>query len=170
MPAQLPTICEMISGCWRPTWTVHPNARGERAVLFYLELRAASIAQLKNQSTMDLRKRLGENQQMANLRKSLEDATARFRESIEAIVIGHHYNAPRGVIACDENIILSVSNGLAKLDVEYHDGFGGADCFPFYAWTASRIFFVAEYDGATSLCWVPRNPMPIQPEFSGQSD
>jgi hypothetical protein len=36
-----------------------------------------------------------------------------------------------------------------------------------YAWTADRVLFVYEYDGATAIYWVPRNPGPCEPEFSG---
>ncbi len=38
-----------------------------------------------------------------------------------------------------------------------------------YAWTASRVFLIHEYDGATGDAWVPRNPIAIKPEFGGQS-
>jgi len=32
-----------------------------------------------------------------------------------------------------------------------------------YIWTDKRVFFVGEYDGATSLHSVPRNPQPCRP-------
>lgn len=65
--------------------------------------------------------------------------------------------------------VLPVDQALQKLDVNFDSGFGGADCFPIYAWTASRVYFIQEYDGATSLGWVPRHPIAIKPEFSGET-
>lgn len=107
---------------------------------------------------------------MANLRKELEDYEARYGEPIEAMVVGRHDNAEYGApVGIDENVILTREAGLAKVDQEYSNGYGGADCFPFYAWTKSRVFFVHEYDGATGIRWAPRNPMAVEPEFSGNS-
>lgn len=107
---------------------------------------------------------------MANLKEWLLGAEDEFGKSIEAIVVGKHDNKGyREPAMADENIVLSRDAGLAKVDQEFDNGYGGADCFPLYAWTASRVFFVAEYDGATGLNWAPRNPMAITPEFSGNS-
>ena len=44
------------------------------------------------------------------------------------------------------------------LDYEYDNGFGGQDCHDIHAWTATRVLFVHEYDGATSVESVPRHP------------
>lgn len=104
-----------------------------------------------------------------NLRKALEQYEALFGEPVEAVVVGKHYRSrwdeetPRA----DEEVVLGREAGLAKLDQDYDNGYGGADCYPFWAWSASRVFFVAEYDGATSVVWVPRNPVPGKPDFSG---
>lgn len=105
---------------------------------------------------------------MYNLRKALEAAEAAEGEMIEVIVVGQHDRCrwdeePR----YDENILLSREQGLAKLDQDYDNGYGGADCFPFWAWTPTRVYFVAEYDVATGIAWVPRNPISGKPEFSG---
>lgn len=107
---------------------------------------------------------------MVNLRTSLEALEAGFGEPIEAMVVGQHDD----VRYCeepkpDEGVVLTREDGLKKVDQEYDNGYGGAECFPFYAWTASRVFWVAEYDGATGIAWAPRNPVAIMPEFSGQS-
>ena len=69
----------------------------------------------------------------------------------------------------DENVLLSREAGLAKVDQQYDNGYGGADCFPLYAWTASRVILIHEYDGATGPVWVPRNPMALEPSFGGQN-
>lgn len=107
---------------------------------------------------------------MANIRKWLEDAEQFYREPIEAIVVGVHYDRTfTDELLEDENIILLRDDGLKKLDQEFNCGYGGADCYPMYAWTKNRVFFIHEYDGATGLSYVPRSPMPIEPQFSGSS-
>lgn len=107
---------------------------------------------------------------MANIKESLLEAEAFYGEPIEAIVVGKHDNRGWGEPAMpDENIVLTREAGLAKLDEEYYDGFGGADCYPMFAWTASRIFLITEYDGATGMAYVPRNPVACEPEFDGRS-
>lgn len=107
---------------------------------------------------------------MGNLRKWLEDAERLYDEPIEAMCVGQHDNGkwdrkPKA----DENVLLSREDGLKKIDEDYDNGYGGADCYPLYAWTKSRIFFVAEYDGATGISYVPRHPIALEPQFSGQS-
>ena len=109
---------------------------------------------------------------MANIRKWLEDAEAKSGEKIEAIVVGQHYNRPNKYSGEDEpeaneNIVLSREVGLEKLDQEYDSGFGGADCYPMYAWSATRVYFINEYDGSTGLNWVPRQPVACEPDFGG---
>lgn len=106
---------------------------------------------------------------MSNHADSLRSAVALYGEPLEAITVGKHYDRQfEDVSLPDENIILSPADGLKKLDIEYDSGFGGADCFPMYAWTASRVFFIAEYDGATHVAWIPRNPQAIEPQFDGE--
>ena len=105
---------------------------------------------------------------MANIKDWLLDAEKSSGESIEAIVVGKHDRAGwRADALPDENIILSRDVGLAKLDQNYDNGYGGADCFPMYAWTKSFVYFIGEYDGATGLSEVPRNPIACEPKFSG---
>ncbi len=106
----------------------------------------------------------------SNISKWLIEAEREAGETIEFIVVGQHDNHKwDGTPNADENILLSREDGLKKLDVDYDSGFGGADCFPLYAWTASRVYFIHEYDGATGLQWAPRNPIAIEPTFGGQS-
>lgn len=105
---------------------------------------------------------------MSNHRTTLEMFETKFGEPIEAMVVGKHY-ANYDDPAADECVLLDRETGLAKVDEEYDSGYGGADCFPFYAWTKSRVFFVHEYDGATGIVWAPRHPVaPLEPEFGGQ--
>lgn len=111
---------------------------------------------------------------MSNLRNTLEEMEKLFGEKIEDMVVGQHYKRESKYTGndkplTDENIIISRARGLKKIDQEYDSGYGGADCFPLYAWTKSRVFFISEYDGSTCVSYVPRNPVIIAPEFSGQS-
>jgi hypothetical protein len=108
---------------------------------------------------------------MANIRKWLEEAESFYGEPIEAIVVGKHYDRAYSDDNphADENIVLGREDGLNKLDQEYDNGYGGAGCYPMFAWTASRVFMIHEYDGATGPTYVPRNPVPCEPEFGGRS-
>lgn len=45
------------------------------------------------------------------------------------------------------------------IDYEYNAGFGGAGCHPIYLWTPTRILYIHEYDGSTSLSTIPRHPV-----------
>lgn len=111
---------------------------------------------------------------MGNIATWLRKAEELHGETIESIVVGPHDNDDLwyGEDRRPENqrdVLLSREDGLKLLDVDYDHGFGGADCFRIYAWTPNRVFFMHEYDGATSLNWVPRNPTPdIQPTFGGE--
>ena len=104
---------------------------------------------------------------MANVRRWLEDAEQTDGEPIEAIVVGIHEDMPASALFPDEHVVLSREAGLAKLDVEFDDLDGAAQCYPMYAWTRSHVYFIAEYNGATSLARVPRQPVACSPAFSG---
>ena len=103
-----------------------------------------------------------------NLKTALLAAVEKTGETIEAIVVGpddeHDWDQTRSN-QDRENRVLSVEEGLALLDKDYNNGYGGADCRPFYAWTQSRVYLVHEYDGATGLGWVPRHPVDCNPLF-----
>lgn len=53
------------------------------------------------------------------------------------------------------------------LDYEYDGGYGSPDCHSIYAWTKTKVIFVVQYDGATNLTFVPRNPISGMPEMPG---
>jgi hypothetical protein len=108
------------------------------------------------------------DQAMDNIRKWLIKAEQDLGETIEAIVVGMHYKAgPDDARDFDENVVLSREAGLAKLDEEFDSEYGGADCYPMYAWTESYVFFIGEYDGMTRLSKIPRNPVNCIPDFNG---
>jgi hypothetical protein len=102
-----------------------------------------------------------------NLKAWLEKAEADFGEPIEAIVVGSPYRRDFLQFA-DENIVISREQGLRKVDQLFDPDLSRTDCFPLYAWTKSRVFFVAEYDGEAKLNWAPRLPIALEPRFSGQ--
>lgn len=45
-----------------------------------------------------------------------------------------------------------------EMDTEFDDGFGSAEGVPFTLWTAARVYFPTEYDGAEGVASAPRNP------------
>jgi hypothetical protein len=110
-------------------------------------------------------------QDTENIARWLQEAVEKYGEPLESVVVGIHDDLEFGTDPAlpDENIVLAPDVALAKLNVEYSAGYGGAECFPVYAWTKSRVFFIHEYDGSTSLNWVPRHPVPCEPEFGGES-
>ncbi len=95
--------------------------------------------------------------------EDIEEAAA--GEPIDAVVIG-----TRGDHWLDEEpqepqAVLSWNEARPRLNYEYDDGYGGADCHAIYAWTPSRVLFVHEYDGSTTVTSVPRNPEAGKPIF-----
>ena len=90
-------------------------------------------------------------------------------EEIEAIVITHSRDSwretwiPKNEL--EPYLVRTWREVRSKLDYDYDTGYGGADCHGIYAWTPTRILFVAEYDGSTSLTSVPRNPTEGRPEL-----
>lgn len=105
---------------------------------------------------------------MSNLRESFESVA---NGPIVGAVIGQHYGQ-MFMDPDDEDYEETPPSGVltwevAKmiLDYNYDSGYGGADCHPVYAWTDTQIMFVNEYDGSTSVCWLPRNPTNLTPDF-----
>lgn len=107
---------------------------------------------------------------MANLRKDLEEALDE-GERIEAVVIGEHdsdpnkYNDEPAHHADKLNRVLTWEEAAPILDEEYDSSYGSAECWPFYAWTNTHVYFVCEYDGSTRISAIPRNPQDIAPDF-----
>ena len=46
-------------------------------------------------------------------------------------------------------------------------GFGFPETYSIYVWTDSNVVFVVQYDGATCVYKVPRNPINTWPEMPG---
>lgn len=49
----------------------------------------------------------------------------------------------------------------------FYGGFGAPECYAVYIWTSERVFWVTQYDGATSLSWAPRWPQELIPDMPG---
>lgn len=102
---------------------------------------------------------------MVNLAECFEQAAD--PEQIQAVVVGYHYDdddwdEPKRLF-----LVQTWEEARPVLDYEYHNGYGGADCHKVYAWTEARVLFVHEYDGATTVVWVPRNPVECAPDWGG---
>lgn len=63
--------------------------------------------------------------------------------------------------------LLSWTEAKPLLNYSYYTGYGSPDCHAIYAWTETKVLFVVQYDGATVIESVPRNPTvkesPIMP-------
>jgi len=56
---------------------------------------------------------------------------------------------------------VSWGKAFPVLNYGYDDGYGGQDCHDIWAWTETRVLFVHEYDGSTSVSFAPRHPSPF---------
>lgn len=61
----------------------------------------------------------------------------------------------------DTGNYLSWSYCRDKFNYNYDAGFGSQDCHDIVIYTTDTIYYVHEYDGSTSICWVSRNPGPL---------
>lgn len=110
---------------------------------------------------------------MANLKEWL--LLAADGEEIQAVVIGNMGWPDYGDHALNaaarnrENWmrVLSWSEAAPMLDYEFDDGYGAPECQAITAWSKNKVFFVAQYDGSTSLHYVPRNPIDHEPVMPG---
>lgn len=64
-------------------------------------------------------------------------------------------------------VVLTWEEARPMLDYGYSSGFGAPECDAVWAWTPSRVLFVSQYDGATGVEWVPRNPVDGKPDMPG---
>ena len=109
---------------------------------------------------------------MVNLKKTFEDAAAEMGDKLIAAVVGIDDRAEYDSPERDSEIIRQVwawDEAAKMIDYEYDSGFGGADCHAVIAWGEKFVYFVHEYDGATGIQKVPRNPMPCSPYWADVS-
>jgi hypothetical protein len=67
----------------------------------------------------------------------------------------------------DSGPLIACTLSADQLDVPFDCGYGGANGEPFTAWTESRVYFPATYDGAEWCSSVPRNPCDEETEHVG---
>lgn len=109
---------------------------------------------------------------MVNLKRTFEDAAAEMGDKLISAVVGIDDRAEYGSPERDDEIVRQVwpwEEAAKLIDYEYHSGFGGADCHAVIAWGEKFVYFVHEYDGATGIQKVPRNPMPCSPSWADVS-
>lgn len=102
--------------------------------------------------------------------REIEDYALRNNLGLPAqVVIGLENKwANKGEIPDEKlNTVLSWQDGKYLLNYTYHRGFGSVECHAVYVWTESAVIFVSQYDGATCLQYVLRNPISCVPEIPG---
>jgi len=63
--------------------------------------------------------------------------------------------------------VLSWEKAAPFLDYPHDPGYGAPECNSVYVWTETRVLYVVQYDGSTSIHSIPRNPVDIMPEMPG---
>jgi hypothetical protein len=72
-----------------------------------------------------------------------------------------------GYRECPFHKIVSWQNAQPWLNNEFSCGLGAPQCQAVYAWTAYRVIFIHNYDGATGVRWVPTMPAECMPNYNG---
>lgn len=101
---------------------------------------------------------------MSNFKSDIIDTVG--EDTIEAVVILSNIYEGWGGLPDPRNIsttllldkIISYELALYVLDYKYDSGFGGMDCHDIYLYSADWVYYIQEYDGATSIDRLPRNP------------
>lgn len=94
-------------------------------------------------------------------------------EDIEAIVIGQYgwggflEEERENKVEVVQSRVLTWVEAAPMLDYSYETGYGSPKCHAVTAWTKSYVLFVSQYDGATSVERVPRNPVNHKPNMPG---
>jgi hypothetical protein len=101
--------------------------------------------------------------------EDIEEAVGGDACNILACVIGtvgfsYYDDDPEKGAPVRRGVLLSWDEARPMLDYKFDAGFGGQDCHNVWVWTPDRVLFVAEYDGATSVEGVPRNPTAGDPQ------
>lgn len=104
---------------------------------------------------------------MVNLKKTFEEAAAKMGDRLLSAVVGFDDRDRKWDGSESEpREPEQWADAAKKIDYEYYNGFGGADCHAVIAWGEKYVYFVHEYDGATGINCVPRNPMACAPTWA----
>ena len=79
---------------------------------------------------------------------------------------GYRWTAPLPMVE-EGYPLLTWEEARPHLDYTYDDGYGAPDCHSVFLWTETRVIFVSQYDGATRLETIPRDPVPSNPYMPG---
>ena len=63
--------------------------------------------------------------------------------------------------------VLTWEDARPWLDYETDYGYGAPKHNSVYCWTKNWVLFFSQYDGATNVNCIPRNPVDIMPEMPG---
>jgi hypothetical protein len=66
-----------------------------------------------------------------------------------------------------KNVVQTWAEARESLNYDYDTGFGAPDCHAIAAYTENYVIMCYQYDGATGLFSVPRNPTAETPEMPG---
>ena len=84
-------------------------------------------------------------------------------EKVEAIIFGECYYGADNIAPIDK--VLTLKEAVEQMSVGFDSGYGSAGCPPMTVWTDKNIFIITEYDGATGLMSIPRNPTNYEPSY-----
>jgi len=95
-------------------------------------------------------------------------------EAIEAVVLGEmggwsDYGGEEvpNYVDCPKGVVLSWEDAIQWLSYEFSSSFGAPGCQAIYAWTATQVISVSQYDGSTTPFSIPRNPVDGMPGMPG---
>ncbi len=96
-------------------------------------------------------------------------------EPIEAIVIGSmgkRKQTPKNVPWMKQdrskwNKVLKWEEAAPLIDYDFNSSYGVPGCQAVTAWTKSRVIFVSQYNGSTSIEYAPRHPEDHEPAMPG---
>lgn len=95
-------------------------------------------------------------------------------ETVEAVVFGawgfdgYKEPNPPPVAKSKRGVVLSPTEAMPMMDGwSFNGGYGAPECYAVRIWTSTRIIWVTQYDGATSLDSSLRNPQNCDPDMPG---
>jgi hypothetical protein len=108
---------------------------------------------------------------MGNLKKWLLSEAKKNHEKILGVVIGEMAWEPDRKIpnfdAMPKSRVLSWDEAQGFLDYDFNEGYGTPGCNAITAWTETKVIAINQYDGATSIFSLPRNPINHDPIMPG---
>lgn len=102
-----------------------------------------------------------------NLKGMFEEVAKERGDTLQSAVVGWHDDDEKKYDDYGRKFPVEPwAEASKKLDYQYNNGFGGADCHAVIAWGERYVYFVHEYDGATGINCVPRNPEECAPSWA----